>query len=66
MTVDGAAAIRTEISEIVPEYSFQTDNTRQIGNESFAERHFGAMVRIRFRKDEYRIKSWKSKVRRFK
>jgi len=42
MNVDGAAPIRAKIKEIVPEYSFQTDNSRQTDDESIAERHFRA------------------------
>ncbi len=40
MSVDGAAPVRAKMKEIVPEYSFQNDNSRQNGDESVAERHF--------------------------
>jgi len=40
MSVDGAAPVRAKMKEIVPEYSFQTDNSGRNGDESVAERHF--------------------------
>jgi len=40
MCVDGAAPVRAKMKEIVPDYSFQTDNSGQNGDESVAERHF--------------------------
>ena len=40
MCVDGAAPVRAKMKEIVPEYSFQNDNSRQNGAKSVAERHF--------------------------
>ena len=40
MCVDGAAPVRSKMKEIVPEYSFETDNSRQNGEKSVAERHF--------------------------
>jgi len=40
MCIDGAAPVRAKMKEIVPEYSFQTDNSGQNGDESVAERHF--------------------------
>jgi FlaA1/EpsC-like NDP-sugar epimerase len=40
MCVDGAAPVRAKMKEIVPEYSFQTENSGQNGDESVAKRHF--------------------------
>lgn len=42
MSVDGAAPVRAKIKEIVPEYSIQTDDSRQAVDESLAEHHFRA------------------------
>jgi len=44
MSVDGAAPVRAKIREIVPEYSFQTNDSRQTHDESIAERHFRAVA----------------------
>ncbi len=42
MSVDGAAPVRAKIKEIVPEYSFHPDNSRESGEETREERHFRA------------------------
>lgn len=44
LTLDGAAPIRAKIKEIVPEYSFQTDNSRPTSNKSSAELRFRAVA----------------------
>ena len=44
MSVDGAAPVRAKIREIVPEYSFQTNDSRQTHDESIADRHFRAVA----------------------
>jgi len=42
MNVDGAAPVRAKIKEIVPEYSFETDNSAHAADELLAKREVGA------------------------
>lgn len=44
MGVDGAAPVRAKVKEIVPEYFFQTDNSKQICHQSLPERHRRAVA----------------------
>jgi FlaA1/EpsC-like NDP-sugar epimerase len=44
MCVDGAAPVRAKIKEIVPEYSFQTEISKQACDESLAERRTRAVA----------------------
>jgi hypothetical protein len=43
MSVDGAAPVRAKIKEIVPEYTFPDNKTRQNGDDLRGERHFRAV-----------------------
>jgi FlaA1/EpsC-like NDP-sugar epimerase len=44
MSVDGAAPVRAKMKEIVPAYSFQTDDSRQTCDDSVAGRRFRAVA----------------------
>jgi FlaA1/EpsC-like NDP-sugar epimerase len=44
MSVDGAAPVRAKIKEIVPEYTFHDNKTKQNGDDLLAERHFRAVA----------------------
>jgi FlaA1/EpsC-like NDP-sugar epimerase len=42
MSIDGAAPIRSKIKEIVPEYTFHANNSKESGDESPVKPHFRA------------------------
>ncbi len=44
LSVDGAAPIRAKIKEIVPEYIFHDNKTKQNSNETVAKRQFRAVA----------------------
>jgi len=44
MSVDGAAPVRAKMKEIVPEYSFQSDNSSQTCGDALAEQRFRAVA----------------------
>jgi FlaA1/EpsC-like NDP-sugar epimerase len=44
MSVDGAGPVRAKIKEIVPEYTFNDNKSKQDGDNLLAERHFRAVA----------------------
>jgi FlaA1/EpsC-like NDP-sugar epimerase len=44
MSIDGAAPVRAKIKELVPEYNFHDNKTRQNGDDLIEERHFRAVA----------------------